>query len=152
MRKWIATAAWVVLPFAAAALGVQSSAAEFYATLVKPAWGPPPWLFGPVWLVLYLLMGIAAARVWNRHGWREARDALSLFLVQLVFNAIWSPVFFRLHQIEMALAIILALDALVLATIVAFARKDRLAAWMLAPYLAWIVFASALNFAIVQLN
>ena len=148
----MATAAWVMLPFAAAALGVQTSAAEFYAALVKPAWAPPPWLFGPVWLVLYLLMGIAAARVWSRHGWGEARDALSLFLVQLVFNAIWSPVFFRLHQIEMALSIILALDALVLATIVAFARKDRLAAWMLAPYLAWIVFASALNFAIVQLN
>lgn len=152
MRKGMAIAGWVLLPFAAAAVGVQSSAAEYYATLAKPTWAPPPWLFGPVWMVLYLLMGIAAARIWSRFGFRGARDALSLFLLQLAVNACWSPVFFRLHQIGVALLVISVLDVLVVATVVAFAHRDRLAASLLAPYLAWIGFASALNLAIWRLN
>jgi benzodiazapine receptor len=152
MKKWIANAGWVLLPFVAAAAGVQSSAARYYATLAKPTWAPPAWLFGPVWLVLYLLVGIAAAMVWNRFGYRGARDALSLFVLQLAVNAAWSPVFFGLQQIEAALVVICALDLLVLATIAAFAHKDRRAALLLAPYLAWICFASALNFAIMRLN
>jgi len=152
MRKWIAIAGWVLLPFAAAAAGVQSSAAEYYATLAKPDWAPPPWLFGPVWLVLYLLMGIAAAMVWNRFGFRGARGALTLFVSQLAVNAAWSPAFFGLHQPQAALVVIGVLDVLVLATIIAFAHRDRRAAWLLAPYLAWICFASALNFAIWRMN
>jgi benzodiazapine receptor len=152
MKKWMGIAGWVLLPFAAAAMGVQPTAAEFYASLAKPAWAPPPGIFGPVWTLLYLLMGIAAAIVWSRYGFARARAALTLFLVQLVVNAIWSPVFFRLQRIELALAVILVLDLLVAATMVLFWRKDRRAAWLLAPYLAWIAFASALNFAIVRLN
>jgi benzodiazapine receptor len=152
MKKWIGTAAWIVLPFVAAAFGVQSTAAEFYSSIARPAWAPPAWLFGPVWTLLYLLMGIAAALVWRRYGFGGAKGALSLFLLQLAVNAAWSPVFFRLHAVGAALAVIVALDLLVVATMAAFWRKDRRAAWLLAPYLAWIGFASALNFAIWRLN
>ena len=152
MRKWIAIGGWVLLPFVAAALGAQSTAPGYYATLARPDWAPPASLFGPVWTVLYLCMGIAAAMVWNAHGWRGARDALTLFLFQLALNAAWSPVFFGLKQIEAALLVIVVLDVLVLATIAAFWRKDRRAALLLVPYLAWIGFATALNFALWRMN
>jgi tryptophan-rich sensory protein len=109
-------------------------------------------VFGPVWFVLYLMMGISAALVWQRQGFERARGALMLFLTQLGMNAIWSPVFFGQHQVGLALGVIVALDLLVLATILAFARKHAVAAWLLAPYLAWIAFATALNFAIWRLN
>jgi len=152
MKKWMGVAGWVLLPFAAAAMGVQPTAAQYYASLAKPAWAPAPGVFGPAWTLLYLLMGIAAAIVWSRYGFARARAALTLFLVQLMVNAMWSPVFFRLQRIELALAVILVLDLLVAATMLAFWRKDHRAGWLLAPYLAWIAFASALNLAIVRLN
>jgi benzodiazapine receptor len=152
MKKWMGIAGWVLLPFAAAVMGVQPSAAEYYASLAKPAWAPPPAIFGPAWTLLYLLMGISAAIVWSRFGFARARAALTLFLVQLVVNAMWSPVFFRLQRIELAMVVILVLDLLVAATMLMFWHKDRRAGWLLLPYLSWIAFASALNLAIVRLN
>jgi tryptophan-rich sensory protein len=152
VKKWLGFAGWTLLPFMAAIFGAGPSSAAFYATLVKPGWAPPPSVFGPVWFVLYLMMGISAALVWQRQGFERARGALMLFLTQLGVNAIWSPVFFGQHQVGLALGVIVALDLLVLATILAFARKHAVAAWLLAPYLAWIAFATALNFAIWRLN
>jgi tryptophan-rich sensory protein len=152
VKKWIFFAGWVLLPFVAAIFGAGPSSAAFYATLVKPGWAPPAAVFAPVWFVLYLLMGLAAALVWKRWGFEKAKGALMLFLTQLGVNAIWSPVFFGQHRIGVALGVIVMLDLLVAATIVAFARKHRAAAWLLAPYLAWICFATALNSALWQLN
>jgi tryptophan-rich sensory protein len=145
-------AGWVLLPSVAAIFAAGPSAAAFYATLVKPGWAPPASVFAPVWFVLYLLMGISAALVWQRQGFERARGALMLFLTQLGVNAIWSPVFFGQHKIGMALGVIAVLDVLVAATIVAFWRRHKVAACLLGPYLAWICFATALNFALWRLN
>ncbi len=109
-------------------------------------------MFGPVWSLLYAMMAIAAWLVWRERGWRNAQPALVLYLVQLAVNALWSWLFFGWRLGALAFLDILVLIALVCATIVAFARLHRGAAVMLLPYLAWISFASALNFAVWRAN
>lgn len=147
-------AGWVALSYATAAIGALASidAASFYAELRRPDWAPPAAVFGPAWTLLYGLMAVAAWRVWRRAGLAGARIALGLFLAQLAVNALWSWLFFAWRLGGPALADILVLDALVLATIAAFARVDRVAALMLLPYLAWIAYATALNAAVWRLN
>ncbi len=125
---------------------------EWYAALRKPAWNPPSWIFGPVWTALYIAMAVAAWLVWLRGGFRSQRKALSLFLTQLLFNALWSPLFFGLRSPALALANILLLWLAVLGTIVAFWRARPIAGAILVPYLAWVSFATALNFALWNLN
>jgi translocator protein len=146
--------AWLVASFIAAAIGGAASvqAGPFYDQLVRPGWAPPPSLFGPVWSVLYLLMGIAAWLVWRDGGFRAARSALTLFLVQLVFNALWSWLFFSWHRGGLAFADILLLWVLIAATLVLFWRVRLLAGVLLVPYLLWVSFASILNFAVWRLN
>ncbi|HVZ55329.1 MAG TPA: TspO/MBR family protein [Chitinophagaceae bacterium] len=125
----------------------------WYQSLRKPAWNPPSWLFGPVWTTLYILMGIALYLVWKAPvGETLRRPALGLFAVQLAFNFCWSFIFFRLHQPGWALAEIVLLWFLILATILAFGRISSLAAWLLVPYISWVSFASLLNYTIWQLN
>ncbi len=145
---------WGVVTFAAAAVGAwaSASAASFYATLNLPAWAPPASVFGPVWSLLYAMMAIAAWLVWRERGWRNAQPALVLYLVQLAVNALWSWLFFGWKLGALAFVDILVLITLVCAMIVAFARLHRGAAVMLLPYLAWISFASALNFAVWRAN
>ena len=145
---------WLVLTFAAGATGAIASvtAQTFYAQLVQPAWAPPAWLFGPVWTVLYIMIGVSAWLVWRAHGLRRARLALTLFVAQLVANALWTWLFFVLHQGALSVLEILLLWALIVATIVAFSRLYRPAAWLLLPYLAWVSFASALTWSIWRLN
>lgn len=125
----------------------------WYATLEKPALQPPAWLFGPVWTILYVLMGVAAFLVW-RNGWahRKAKVALMFFFVQLVLNALWSIIFFGLHSPGGALVEMAFLWVAIVATIVAFARVSAIASWLLAPYLIWVSFAAYLNYAIWILN
>jgi benzodiazapine receptor len=146
--------AWLAVTFLAAAAGSIASieAGAFYAQLVRPEWAPPPGLFGPVWSVLYALMGMAAWLVWRVGGFRNARTALVLFLVQLVVNALWSWLFFAWHLGALALADVLLLWVLVAATAVAFWRIRPLAGALLVPYLLWVGFAAALNFSVWQLN
>ncbi|KRE89382.1 sensory protein [Frateuria sp. Soil773] len=146
--------AWLAVSFIAAAIGAAASvqAGPFYTRLARPQWAPPPDLFGPVWTVLYALMGIAAWLAWRAGGFRTSRTALSLFLVQLVLNAIWSWLFFGWHLGALAFADIVLLWVLVIATLVAFWRIKPLAGMLLVPYLLWISFASALNHAVWQLN
>jgi tryptophan-rich sensory protein len=146
--------AWLAVSFVAAAIGAAASvrAGPFYLQLARPDWAPPPAVFGPVWSVLYLLMGIAAWLVWRPGGFRAARGALTLFLVQLALNALWSWLFFAWHRGGLAFADILVLLVLVAATTVAFWRVRPLAGWLLAPYLLWVAFASALNYSVWQLN
>ncbi|WP_286075848.1 TspO/MBR family protein [Stenotrophomonas sp. 59] len=145
---------WLAITFAAAALGARASstAATFYASLELPTWAPPAGVFGPVWTLLYALMAVAAWRVWRERGWRGAQPALLLYLLQLAVNALWSWLFFGWKLGAVAFADILLLIALVCATVVTFARVNRVAAILLLPYLAWISFACALNYAVWQAN
>jgi tryptophan-rich sensory protein len=147
-------AGWLLLTFAAAALGAWASqdAPQFYAQLDKPSWAPPPGVFGPAWTVLYLLMAFAAWLVWRMRGFSTAPRTLALFVVQLAANALWSWLFFGWHLGAAAFAEVLVLWALILATTIAFWKVRRIAGVMLLPYLAWVTFASALTFACWQRN
>lgn len=153
-HPWLGLVGWVALAFVAAAIGAAATADApgFYAQLDRPTWAPPAWLFGPVWSLLYVLMGVAAWLVWRRHGMAGARWPLALFLAQLVANALWSWLFFGWQLGALAFAGVLLLAVLVAATGIAFGRVHRLAAALFAPYLAWVAFASALTFSVWQRN
>ena len=126
---------------------------DWYATLNKPAFTPPSWIFGPVWSVLYVMMGIAAWQVWSK-GLKEqaVRKALVFFLIQLVLNTVWSFLFFGLRSPILGLVDILLLWFVILATINSFSKVSLMAAALLIPYLFWVTFASGLNLGIVLLN
>jgi len=126
---------------------------EWYASLIKPALAPPSWVFGPVWVSLFALMGVASFLVWQK-GLEQSKVkiALSLFIVQLILNVAWSAVFFGLRDPGMAFVEIIILWIAIFAAIVAFAKVSKTAAFLLLPYLAWVSFASYLNFAIWSLN
>ena len=145
---------WLAISFAAAALGALAStnAPEFYQQLARPTWAPPARLFGPVWTVLYALMAVAAWLVWRQGGFRHARGALFVFLLQLAFNALWSWLFFVWRFGALAFVEILGLWVLVLWTLVAFWRVRPAAGILLLPYLSWITFAAFLAYAIWQRN
>ena len=152
MAQLAALLGWLLAAFAAGALGAVASidAVSFYAQLGKPSWAPPSWVFGPVWTTLYVMMGVAAWLVWRS---RDAkRSALILFGVQLAANALWSWLFFAWHQGLWAAVEVLVLLALIAATVLVFWRISRLAGLLLVPYLLWVGFASALTWAIWQLN
>jgi tryptophan-rich sensory protein len=146
--------AWLVVAFIAAAIGAVASvqAASFYGQLAQPSWAPPASVFGPVWSVLYALMGIAAWLVWREGGFAARRRALTVFLVQLALNALWSWLFFGWHQGALALVDIALLWVLIVTTIVLFWRVRPLAGALMLPYLAWVSFAAVLNYAVWQLN
>lgn len=143
---------WLLAAFAAGAVGALASvdAASFYAQLAKPSWAPPASVFGPVWSVLYALMGIAAWLVWRSPGRNGV--ALGLFGAQLAANALWSWMFFAWHRGALAAVEILVLLALIVATGAAFWRANRLAALLLAPYLLWVAFASVLTWTLWRNN
>lgn len=145
---------WFAASFAAAAAGGLASAGSggFYQMLIRPGWAPPPWLFGPVWTVLYAMMGVAALLVWLEKGFRGARTALSLYLAQLVFNALWTWLFFEWRLGAAAFIEILVLWVLIAITMVAFWRVKPVAGVMLVPYLAWVSFASALTCSVWRSN
>jgi len=156
VKKTLASALKLIACFAAVAAAIGGYATSlgldaWYRALAKPSWNPPDWVFGPVWTLLYVLMALAAWLVWLR-GWKAARYALALFVVQLILNAAWSWLFFGLRQPGWAFVEIVVLLAAIIATTVAFARVKPIAAWLLAPYLAWVAFAGFLNFAIWRLN
>jgi benzodiazapine receptor len=156
--------AFIAISFAVAALGSIATAGNvdgWYADAEKAPWNPPDWLFGPTWTLLYTLMSVAAWLVWRERRRVPVRRALTLYVVQLVLNSIWTPVFFGLYPtlgtpaLWLALVIILALDVAVLLTMLAFWRvggAGRIAAWILVPYWAWVLFATTLNGALAALN
>ncbi len=145
-------AGWLLLAFAAAVVGAVASAdaANFYAQLVKPPWAPPAWVFGPVWSILYALMGVAAWLVWRSP--RPARGALWLFVAQLAANALWSWLFFAWRLGALAAVEVLVLLALIAASVLAFWRSSRTAALLLLPYLLWVAFASLLTWSVWRRN
>lgn len=146
--------AWLAICFIAAAIGAVASvqAGTFYLSLSRPTWAPPASVFGPVWTALYALMAIAAWLVWREGGYSNARAALNLFLAQLALNAVWSWLFFAGHLGGAAFADILLLWALLVATLISFWRIRPLAGALLVPYLLWVSFAAALNYAVWKLN
>lgn len=134
-------------------IATQSSVDTWFTTLNKPSFNPPSWLFAPVWTTLYILMGVAAGIVWSRgfhHVW--VKTALYHFGFQLVLNAAWSIAFFGYQSPLVALFVIIALIVLVLITFKWFKIVNNLAAYLLIPYLLWLLFAAALNFEIWRLN
>ncbi|MDH7504189.1 MAG: tryptophan-rich sensory protein [Verrucomicrobiota bacterium] len=151
-RSAIALAGWLILCFAAAAIGSLFMPGDWYAQLKKPLWNPPSWIFGPVWTALYILMAIAAWLVWMRGGFPAQTKPLVAFAVQLGFNAIWSPLFFGLRSPGLAFADILFLWVALLITIRSFWKTRPVAGALLIPYAAWASFAAALNYTIWQLN
>ncbi len=155
-KRYAALAAFIVVSFLAAALGsaaTTNGVTTWYTTIVKPTWNPPNWVFAPVWTTLYLLMSIAAWRAWRAAATpSEATKTLWLYGAQLVLNALWSVLFFSLHRPDLALLEIVLFLALLITLFVRFARTDRLAAVLWSPYVAWVSFASFLNYTIWSLN
>ncbi len=141
----------LLLGFLSGRFGSQAQDPWFLA-LVKPSIFPPPAVFGVVWPILYVLMGFAAATVCAAWGSRYRLPAILAFVLQLLVNLTWTPVFFGYHEMTFALYVILALDVAVIVTIVLFAKVRSAAAWLLAPYLAWILFATVLNYEFLRLN
>ena len=155
LRSALVLVALLAISFGVAALGSVATFGNvegWYAAAEKAPWNPPNWLFGPAWTLLYTLMSVAAWLVWRRGG------SLKWYVIQLVLNAIWTPVFFGLYPVIgasalwIALVIIIALDIAVLITMLRFWRVSRLAAWLLVPYWAWVLFATTLNAALAVLN
>ena len=142
----------IAVCFAAAGIGAQFLPGEWYAGLNKPSWNPPNRIFGPVWSVLYLMMAVSVWLVWRKLGWREGREPLMLFAVQLVLNAAWSWFFFGLKRPELALIDIAALWLAIVTTIWSFRPISNVAAWLLVPYLGWVTFATLLNLALWRMN
>jgi tryptophan-rich sensory protein len=134
------------------ALTADSGQSAWYQALDKPAFNPPSWLFAPVWITLYTLMGIAAYLVWQRRDAPEARFALGLFAAQLVLNAAWTPVFFSAHQIALGFLVIVALLVVLAWTVRRFFPVSTVAGWLLVPYLLWVTYAAVLNGALWVLN
>jgi translocator protein len=146
---------WLALCFAVAGVSSFFSAPAiptWYAGLAKPTLNPPNSIFAPVWTILYALMAVAAWLVWKTRSSTCRRTGLRLFGVQLWFNLLWSWIFFNRHQIGTALIDIVVLWIAIALTIQQFTRMSRTAAWLMAPYLAWVTFATYLNFAIWRLN
>jgi tryptophan-rich sensory protein len=154
-RHAIALAVSVGICLGAAGIGsvlTTPSLRPWYATLRKPAWTPPNWLFGPVWTALYLCMAVAAWLVWRQAGFSPARLPLTLFVIQLALNVIWSGIFFRLRLPGAAFLEVVLLWLFILLTATAFWPVSRTASWLLVPYLTWVTYAGVLNAAIWRMN
>ncbi|MCX2522948.1 TspO/MBR family protein [Larsenimonas rhizosphaerae] len=153
-RQVVGLIGWLALSVLVISLGAWASidARDVYTTLQQPAWAPPGWLFGPMWTTLYTLMAIAAWRVWRKGGFSVQKRPLSLYLLQLAVNGLWSWLFFAWFKGLWALIDVSLLWALILATLITFWRIDKPASLLLLPYLAWVTLATALNAAVWLLN
>ena len=155
MNRWLALFLFLLASFTASAIGgfaTFDAVRTWYPTLAKPAWNPPASLFAPVWTVLYILMSVAAWRIWLRRETPAAWPALRLFFVSLVLNTLWSVLFFGLRRPAWAMADIVLLWLTLVLLQIRFGRIDRGAGWLWAPYLAWVTFAVTLNAGIYWLN
>ncbi|MCF8037694.1 MAG: tryptophan-rich sensory protein [Desulfohalobiaceae bacterium] len=151
-RSAVGLICWIAVCMASGWIGSRFTPGEWYASLAKPAWNPPDSVFGPVWSVLYVLMGVAAWLVWRKAGFAGARVAIGLFIIQLFLNSLWSFLFFGVHQPGLAFIEMLVLWLVILATTTGFWRVSVPAGILLLPYLCWVGFAIALNFELWRLN
>jgi translocator protein len=152
MKEWIGLLVSLVTCFAVAGLGSLATTPNiptWYATLNKPTWTPPNWAFGPVWTVLYGMMAVSVWLVWRKAGWNMA---VTIFAIQLALNLAWSFIFFGFHQPGLAFLEIVMLWLAIAATVLMFFQVSPVAASLLIPYLLWVSYAAALNFAIWRLN
>jgi tryptophan-rich sensory protein len=149
MRHILTALPFLAVVFVVAATGSRFMPGAWYEALARPAWTPPNWLFGPVWTILYFMIAIAGWRVWLKAGFAPV---LIVWGVGLILNMAWSWIMFDRHQIGMALADITLLWLAILAFIVMAWPVDRTAAWLFVPYIVWVSYATALNFAIWRLN
>jgi len=143
---------WFALTFGVAYVSSQFEPGPWYATISKPPWTPPGWVFGPVWSLLYLSMSISAWLVWRSRARKAVALPLGIYVLQLIANGLWSWFFFGRQLIGVALVDLLALVLVVSINLVLFFRIDRKAGTLLIPYLLWISFAAALNYQIWRLN
>jgi len=138
--------------FATALSGAFFMPGEWYRGLAKPSWNPPDWAFGPAWAVLYVTIAVSGWMVWREAGFAGAAVPFAIYVVQLLFNAGWSAVFFGMKRMDLAFIEVIGLWLSILATIIAFWPISTAAALLLLPYLAWVTFAATLNFTIWRLN
>jgi tryptophan-rich sensory protein len=141
-----------VVTFAAATSGGYFRPGDWYRDLKKPSWNPPDFLFPIAWTLLYAMMAVAAWLVWERVDWPAAALPIGLWIVQLVFNALWSALFFGMKRMDYALVDVVLLWLSIAATIALFWPVSTLAGWLMVPYLAWVSFAAFLNLTILRLN
>jgi translocator protein len=146
----------LILPQLAGFIGsffTVSAIPNWYATLQKPSFSPPNWLFGPMWILLYCLMGVSVYLVWQKiEEDKKAKKAVWLFWIHLVFNAIWSIVFFGLQNPSLAFANLFIIWILIIALMIIFWKINKNSTYLLIPYLLWVSFAGILNFFIWRLN
>lgn len=133
-------------------ISTVSDIETWYATIQKPSWNPPNWIFGPVWTTLYALMGIAFALVINSPASPHRNRAITLFIIQFILNLAWSPIFFKLHNLLWALIEIICMWVAIILTMFAFSRVHKTAPYLLLPYIAWVSFATLLTATIYSLN
>jgi tryptophan-rich sensory protein len=156
MKKFLSFVACIVIAFLAGGIGsffTFEKIPNWYASLNKPSFNPPNWIFGPVWTVLYFMQGTALFIVWNaKIDSKQKKIALIFFFVQLILNALWSIVFFGLEQPLAAFVLIVVLWVCILITIIKFYKISKIAGILLIPYILWTSFASVLNFFIYSLN
>jgi tryptophan-rich sensory protein len=150
LQKYLSLIVFLVLVLGGGlAIGYATLPGEWYASLAKPPFNPPNWIFGPVWSLLYILIAIAGWRTWRL---RPTSQAMKLWAAQLVLNFLWSPTFFGARMIGLALIVILLLLGGIVLFIARSWRTDRPSAWLFAPYAAWVAFATLLNASILWLN
>jgi len=151
-KKILGLVGWILLCSLAGIFGAQFEPGTWYQLLNKPAWTPPNWIFPVVWPILYILMGISVWMIWKMKETSLWQTEFTWFFVQLILNALWSWIFFGMHMIGTGLAEILLLWVSILFTTLLFWKRNHTAGILLMPYLAWVSYASALNFAIWHLN
>lgn len=150
--SWLLFVGFVAACFLAAMTGALFRPGEWYERLKKPAWRPPNRLFAPVWTILYLMIAISGWLVWREAGFAGAALPLAVYALKLLLNAAWTPLFFGLHRPDLGFVDIVLLWLSIVATIMLFVPISFGAALLLVPYLAWVTFATALNFAVWRLN
>ncbi|MDF2156369.1 TspO/MBR family protein [Algoriphagus sp. CAU 1675] len=154
MPNWLKLTISLILPQLVGGTGAYftiSSVGSWYQTIAKPSFNPPSWLFGPVWTTLYILMGIGCYLIWKSDH-PQKKSLLTLYSVQLALNGIWSPAFFGMESPILGLVVILPLWILIFLSVKNFKKINPWASWLMIPYLAWVSFASVLNFSIWWLN
>lgn len=150
MNRWLALALFIVLVLGGGwVIGYFTAPGEWYASLEKPAFNPPNWVFAPVWSLLYVMVAVAGWRVWCSG---DGGTVLVVWFVQLALNFLWSPIFFTAQNLGLALAVLVAMLATIVVFIVTAWRVDRPAALLFLPYAAWVSFAGLLNLSLLLLN
>lgn len=150
--KIIGLVVWILICFIPAIIGSQFGPGDWYQTLTKPEWNPPNWIFGPVWTLLYISMGISVWIIWKNYGLKTAAIPITFFIAQLILNALWSWFFFGLENVGLAFIDIVALWTLIFITLILFWKLNTWSGVLLLPYIAWVSFATVLNYNIWQLN